>query len=74
MQLTWYCFDAADDFYISSALPWQLQRLLKDDLLRVYRSAGLEHDGDDDDLTKHDIVNAILQAVRFILPRCLARG
>ncbi|KAG9014622.1 hypothetical protein FRB94_011800 [Tulasnella sp. JGI-2019a] len=55
--------DSSDDFYISSALPWQLQKLLKDELLRLYHRAGLENDGEDDELlTKVDIVNAIIQA------------
>ncbi|KAG8856025.1 hypothetical protein FRB96_006592 [Tulasnella sp. 330] len=54
--------DSSDDFYISSALPWQLQKLLKDELLRLYHLAGLENEGDDDDLTKVDIVNAIVLA------------
>ncbi|KAG8891591.1 hypothetical protein FRB99_003469, partial [Tulasnella sp. 403] len=55
--------DPSDDYYIASAPPWQLHRLLKDELLRLYDIAGLadEEDGGED-LTKNDLVNAIVRA------------
>ncbi|KAG8909260.1 hypothetical protein FRC00_010428 [Tulasnella sp. 408] len=55
--------DVADDHYVSSAPPWQLRRLKKEDLLRIYGLAGLSSVGDvGEDLTKTDLITAILRA------------
>lgn len=60
--------DVADDHYVSSAPPWQLRRLKKEDLLRIYGLAGLSSVGDvGEDLTKTDLITAILRAVRALL-------
>ncbi|KAG8979339.1 hypothetical protein FRB90_008082, partial [Tulasnella sp. 427] len=55
--------DSSDDHYVSSAPPWQLRRLKKEDLLRIYGLAGLSSVGDvGEDLTKTDLINAIVRA------------
>ncbi|KAG8914884.1 hypothetical protein FRC01_003878 [Tulasnella sp. 417] len=56
--------DSSDDHYVSEAPPWQLRRLKKEDLLRIYGLAGLSSVGDvGEDLTKTDLITAILRAV-----------
>lgn len=55
--------DSSDDHYVSSAPPWQLRRLKKEDLLRIYGLAGLSSVGDvGEDLTKTDLITAIIRA------------
>lgn len=50
----------ADNYLISAAEPRQLLRLRKDDLVRLYASAGLTEDAEL--LTKHEIVDCIMAA------------
>ncbi|TDL25008.1 hypothetical protein BD410DRAFT_72283 [Rickenella mellea] len=50
----------ADDFLINEAGPRQLQRLKKDELMRVYSLAGLSDPPDD--LTKTALITAIMSA------------
>jgi len=50
----------ADDHLINSAQPHQLQRLRKDELVRLYTAAGLSDDAET--LTKSEIIDAIVVA------------
>lgn len=52
--------ESSDDYLINSAPPQELQRLRKNDLVRLYNAAGLSEDAES--LTKPDIVTAIVSA------------
>lgn len=60
LWLSTYCISSADDYLINSAPAPQLQRLRKDDLLRLYALAGLSDDAES--LTKSEIVDCIVAA------------
>ena len=52
--------NAADDYLIHSATTSELQRLRKNDLVRLYHAAGLSEDAES--LTRQDIIGAIISA------------
>ncbi|KAL0946778.1 hypothetical protein HGRIS_012951 [Hohenbuehelia grisea] len=52
--------DSTDDYLITTAPANRLQRLRKDELIRLYTSAGLLDDAES--LTKHEIVEAIISS------------
>ncbi|KAL1742908.1 hypothetical protein HDZ31DRAFT_65511 [Schizophyllum fasciatum] len=51
---------SSDDYLIHSATPQELQRLRKNDLVRLYHAAGLSEDAES--LTKPDVITAIVAA------------
>lgn len=65
-----HCTDSpryvAETFLINEALPRQLLRLRKDELIQLYQSAGLTEDAEL--LTKHEIVDAIVAARDEVAP------
>jgi hypothetical protein len=56
----------ADDFLLTSAPKWQLNRLRKDQLSRLYELAGFDDANDVERFTKSDLVNGILSSVGTI--------
>ncbi|KAH9950241.1 hypothetical protein B0H21DRAFT_562937 [Amylocystis lapponica] len=52
--------DSSDNYLINEALPRQLLRLRKDELVRLYVAAGLSEDAEL--LTKHEIVDCMIAA------------
>lgn len=62
---------SADDHFLFSAPQWQLYKLRKEDILRLYDAAGLTtRDNDGEDMTKNELVAAIIRAVRLASSLC----
>jgi hypothetical protein len=59
----------ADEFLISSAPEWQLQKLRKDELVRLFSLIPHEDEEEAEDgerLTKKELIQAILEAVSYL--------